>query len=571
MATTRINLQPALLDLCSLENSCPPASVTEGQKESTAAAFTARSRKVVPISTPLTSIKPGNYSQVIEKIKRILDSNSLPTVYRQHLVQPLYDKLISKEGKKWFENQLKDEEDRPLENVILAIFQNFSTPAEGGVSQENAAAAQEAISDLFQDFMQRKCHLVDRGKDCKTAPSPLPFWTQEDISTYPRIRESLDTAAITVNIVNVPARYATRSAIAWGTFGHEVSGHDILGQYPGALEELQEALKIELKNKKLDQFIPHWLKWMNEATSDVLSILHLGPAGAFSMIGFLKALGENRSFKLANISFLGDEHPVDLLRAFVVKAAVNLLPLTDRTMYTALIEQTLANDLKGINEIWLDSVNTQSPDIQAFFRCHLKKHPLDELSFKEIDNGIAALLHGSLGTNACINNLKNISRNQKTKLARSDERGSNTVSHDAFLIDKSRQSAELFAQVVMTTPLKALGGKSFSEIRAWKDKDEKIANTFRKILLLEDDIVDKYKEGCFGSHVVSAAIMESISDTSTNPMNQARLQSIFKRMISILNTLHKTNSEWTETDYIPQVPTTRRIGGRSIGGEEAFW
>lgn len=551
MATTRINLRPALEDLCSLENSCPPAAAPDDRRESAAAAFVRSSRKVVPISTSLTSIKPGNHSQVVDKIKRILDSDSLPTVYRHHLVKPLYDKLISREGKKWFEDQLKDKEDRPLENVILAIFQNFSIPPEGGIFQDNAAAAQEAISDLFQDFLQKKCRLVDRGKNCKTAPSPVPFWTQQDISTYANIPENLDTAAITVNIVNVPARYATRSALAWGILGHEVAGHDILGQYPGALEELQVALKLALKNKKLDKFIPNWLKWMNEATSDVMSVLHLGPAGAFSMIGFLKALGENRGFKLANISILGDEHPVDLLRAFVVQAAVNLLPLRDRATYTDLIEQTLTNDLKGIKDICLDSLDTQDVDVQSFFWRFLRKSRFDDvndiLSIEEVSQATDSMLKGNLGHQNSIPELiRRVQYKKELIPARSDERGAHTVSYEALPLDQGRQSAELFAQVVMTTPLKALGGKSFSQIRAWNDEDEKISTTFRKMLLLEKDIVEKYTEGCFGSHVVSAAIMESISDSPTSPLNQSRLQSIFKRMISILNTLHKSNSEWTE-------------------------
>jgi len=551
--TTKINLLPALQDLCSLEKSCPPAAASEDQRGSSAAAFAGRSRKVVPISTPLTSIKPGNYSQVIEKIKTILDSShSLPTVYRHHLVQPLFQKLVSTGGKNWFEDQLKDPKERPLENVILAIFQNFSKPTEGGVSQENAAAAQEAISDLFQDFQQKKCRLVDRGLNCKSIPSPIPFWTQEDISTYANIPENLGAAAITVNIVNVPARYATRSAIAWGTLGHEVAGHDILGLYPSALEELQGALKIALKDKKLDGFTPYWLKWMNEATSDVLSVLHLGPAGAFSMIGFLKALGKNRSFKLANISYLGDEHPVDLLRAFVVKGAVNLLQLTERPTYTNLIEQALADDLKGINEIWLDSLDTQPVDIQGLFWRVLRKTRFDdihdELSFKEVDKAVGLMLSGRLGDQYSIDRLVWLVKNRTAEIpARSDERGTDTISRESFSLDKCRQSAELFAQVIITTPLRALGGKSFGQIRAWNDEDEKISATFRKMLLLEKDIVEKYKEGCFGSHVVSAAIMESISESPASPLNQIRLQAIFKRMISILNTLHKSNSEWTET------------------------
>ena len=98
----------------------------------------------------------------------------------------------------------------------------------------------------------------------------------------------------------------------------------------------------------------------------------------------------------------------------------------------------------------------------------------------------------------------------------------------------------------MYTPLRALGGKSFGMIRSWSNLDEKICSVFRLLLPLEIGIVKTY-EDAFASQVVAAAIMESISETHTERLNEARLQKIFQRMVSTLQMFHINNPEWKAT------------------------
>jgi len=81
----------------------------------------------------------------------------------------------------------------------------------------------------------------------------------------------------------------------------------------------------------------------------------MGPAAAFSLIGFLRALGKKQGegFKLSHEGYAGDEHPVDLARGFLVAYAVQSIPNSrpaKASQYTQQLIQEVENDAKALKQ-----------------------------------------------------------------------------------------------------------------------------------------------------------------------------------------------------------------------------
>lgn len=263
-----------------------------------------------------------------------------------------------------------------------------------------------------------------------------------------------------------------------------------------------------------------------------MGVLHLGPAGAFSLIGFLRAKGRNPGFKLSDIGYLDDSygydpHPVDLIRAFVVQAAVELLSknkFTEASQYAVLLEQELAKDLRGTTRVLMDLFPANTEE---------EKKAVDRISWKSFGNSpfyrydtlslqeILTSPHRREFVQALSTVMPTGKRSLRDEYLQSIT-GKQWQAGGIFSIEECRNSARIFAEIVIHLPMIALGAKSFGMIRSWSNEDEKICKAFRALLPLEIELVETYKDR-FASQVVAAAVMESISETPTEKINPERL------------------------------------------------
>ncbi len=548
--SSTINMLPAIQQLCQLEDTCPLPDVPSGQEivspnQFSQAAYTgnlghtfATYDLITSQSFAINSLLPQDYENLVHKIKSIWHSHLFSKIYCERLIRPLYQRLTQTDGRTWFEEQLASiERKKALEAIIKSIIQNFSNPPEGAIQRGAIEAVQEVTNDLYQTFQQKKCQ-TDGTVTCKAIPSPLPYWSNTDLSTYPNTSAILGNLE-GVGIVNVPKKYASRGVLAWGCLGHEVAGHDILDAYRGAQEELKVIITERMRSSDLEIIAPYWLLWLNEAASDVMGVLHMGPAGAFSLIGFLRAIHRNSDFKLSDVGYLDDPHPVDLIRGFVVQAAVDLLSrnqFTEASQYASLIKQELTKDLQGTSRIFVDLHPIETPEEGQF----MSRVGNDLRSFSYNTSSLDQKLIGPLRSEfiKALRPAMPVIRHM-----RAEQIDVKIYSGIWLSLDLCQESARLFAEIVMYTPLRALGGKSFGMIRSWSNLDEKVCSVFRLLLPLEIGIVKTY-EDTFASQVVAAAIMESISETHTERLNEARLQKIFQRMVSTLQMFHINNPEW---------------------------
>ena len=559
LSTMTINMLPVMRELFQLQQSSsyPISSdnashfgISSLSLSATGSSYSYSSNRTSPslAFTPLTSL---NYSALVQKVRAILDSGHTPEAYTDKLIRPFYNKLVLMQAT-GFASQLRGPNKAPIESIAHAILQNFGDTTGEKVPRKNTEAIREVISDLYQKFLHTTCSHTPSAP-CLQGPSPVPNWSQEDLSTYPQ--KTLGSFGVGVSTVNIPFRYATKSAITWGCLGHEVAGHDILGAYPNARNELQRSVTAALRNNQLSDTAFYWSNWFDETASDVLGVLNMGPAAAFSLIAFLRSLGAQNEddFKLSARGYINDEHPIDLLRGFLVAYVVQAMPV-DRfskgAEYAQLVMREVEKDATGINNLKFNTIVLgELNHLKDLLGDFLKKQRLQleyPSSWDEPMQTAIALINNEKLKDPFTKFLASEGLPQTRKSARLTENiHKMSMLHIPLVLDDFKRSAKIVAQTIMNQPLQALGGLSLSNIRCWNNGDEKIQVAFKKVLSGIEKI-GNYSEGYFAAHVVSAAVIESISDTRSTPITQEKLEKVFGRMVSVLQSMHTTNPEWQQ-------------------------
>jgi len=104
------------------------------------------------------------------------------------------------------------------------------------------------------------------------------------------------------------------------------------------------------------------------------------------------------------------------------------------------------------------------------------------------------------------------------------------------------QSAELTADLIINSKLKALDGHSLKEIQDWTDQDQNIVEEIAGLFRDGKDLSDDFRNnGYYAAHVVAAAIQEALK------ADAAPVQTYFDRMVDFLNTMYEFDNVWTDT------------------------
>ncbi|CAM0117262.1 hypothetical protein [Rhabdochlamydiaceae symbiont of Dictyostelium giganteum] len=482
--------------------------------------------------------------QSIQKVMHpIVYSDGIPPLYRELLINPFYQEI---------EKGIMSYSNAHLAEVICtAIQQNFALQKEITSLNQSLKALREVVSDLYKKF------IVDAdGASCvnkKGKASPVAYWSEECLSTYAYHPGAPFFPGVKVGIVNVPKRYAEGSAIAWGCLGHEVAGHDILATYPGSRKELEEKIRQNLINQNLSLTLEHWENRVEETAADILGVLNMGPAAAFSLIAFLRILRSTPSQTLIAEVYLKDKHPADLARGFLLANAVSFMHskgFTKGKNYGSLLFQELERDCQFVTEFKVNQINMGTrAEMRAYFKefCAQQRINLRLPFYYTAFQSAHSLLNDSHHKEKFTEFLLKKQIPQTLKEAKNAPNiHSMTMKYTSISIQEMKRSAEVVAYTIMNSKLQALQGRSLADIRCWSDTDEKNYEVFRSLLRIEEafDPVKKYKEGFFAAHVVSAAVMESILEEESNPLTAQKIKHTFSRMLTILQTMHQTNNEW---------------------------
>lgn len=246
-------------------------------------------------------------------------------------------------------------------------------------------ALQEVISDLFQRFTETRFCSREAPKTASNLVPPLCIWNTdlggEPYYVYPAA-ENMDRYKLKAAVVSLPAYLMKGGVAAWGALGHEVVGHEILHSHEGLMEELKDKLINDLTNfgenqnhssKDIKWAVKYWSKRVDETASDVLGILHLGPAAALGMLAYFRSF--NSDHKMRTTAEDEDEHPLDLLRGYLAVEVLRLLNFSQSRHWANALESELEKDRdpnlridRSIPAVQIEGWKISIPGIRSYIK-----------------------------------------------------------------------------------------------------------------------------------------------------------------------------------------------------------
>lgn len=309
-----------------------------------------RSAMASDVSCPDFNVYVKNYDKLLADLKEAI--KVLPKVYQDSLGLPFIQFLTQMgegEFNKIFTSRYitRDEEfyKEIIPDVVLALLLHSQRYAEG-----SSNALQELISDLYDSFLSEEDRVGKQTGSPINPPdletlAPLIKWGNPDNGpyTWPANATGSMDAKIKVAVVNLPQMFTKQGVLAWSSLGHETGGHDILHADVGMLQELAGKVRAAITPKFGAQQANLWASWIDEAASDVLGLLHLGPAAGIGLIGFFRGLSQDG--RLRSVGSSSDPHPIDVLRGFMAAEVVRNLNFGQAAEWAQIIENESAKDL----------------------------------------------------------------------------------------------------------------------------------------------------------------------------------------------------------------------------------
>lgn len=267
---------------------------------------------------------PQTFAALRARLERA--SAKLPPVYREAVADPLMREL-DRLGARGFARILAEDPERVGEaRLLLDVAQAVLQRGEGYQARATAAF-QEVVSDLYEGFLSAEDRRGVKPPDRGVVP-PLVRWGSASDGPYTWPVTATGSIDVKAAVVSLPVVNAAGGLLAWPAIAHETAGHDILAADVGLRNELQRAVRERLLAEKTSLAVAdYWAARIDEAASDVLGVLNMGPAAAVGLVGYFRGL--NGAWRgtpsLRNVGRSEDPHPADIARAYLAAETVRLL------------------------------------------------------------------------------------------------------------------------------------------------------------------------------------------------------------------------------------------------------
>ncbi len=123
--------------------------------------------------------------------------------------------------------------------------------------------------------------------------------------------------------------------------------------------------------------------------------------------------------------------------------------------------------------------------------------------------------------------------------------------------EDAKKSAKIVASTIVKTKMNALENTPLIRIQNWRNRDEKIVKTLRSLITTAGQLPQGFAKGTYAAHVVSAAVMESISGDADIPLT-------FDRMLGMLKTMHDGNPSWGPLYIVHGGDMVRRLAYQGL-------
>ncbi|MGH9721588.1 MAG: hypothetical protein ACRD8O_15375 [Bryobacteraceae bacterium] len=292
-------------------------------------------------------VDPLQYAALIERLEAA--RQELPPLYIDALFEP-YLAALQRLGQAGFTNILtRDPKREGLARIMLDIAQAVLQNGEEFAKRAGEGFS-EIVGDLYDGFLSAEDRRGVEPPD-ESVVAPMVKFGRPEVGPYTLPVDATSVFGVHCGILNLPPANARRGLLAWAALGHETAGHDILHADAGLRREAADAVEAALTRASVSPDLPgYWVERIDEAASDVLGVLNMGPAAGVALVGYFRGL--NAAFtgvaKLRSEGPADDPHPADVLRGFLAAAAVRLLTFSSAPAWSKAIDTETQNDANNI-------------------------------------------------------------------------------------------------------------------------------------------------------------------------------------------------------------------------------
>jgi len=287
--------------------------------------------------------EPTDYADLTRRLAAA--RSKLPPLYRTTAADPFIAALADLGAGKFAQLLATDPKRERTAGLMLDIAQAILQNGEG-YEAKATDAFQEIISDLYDGFLSAEDRRGVKEPDYEKI-APLVKWGNPGFGPYTWPVDATKSFGLGVGIVNLPPANARHGLCAYAALGHETGGHDILHADEGLLRELGQRVRAAVVAAKLGPDLgAYWSSRIDEAASDVLGVLNLGPAAAVGLIAYFRGIRAafGGGAALASDGAATDPHPADIVRGWLAAETVRLLEFTDAAAWAEAIAKETDKD-----------------------------------------------------------------------------------------------------------------------------------------------------------------------------------------------------------------------------------
>ncbi|MBI5070445.1 MAG: hypothetical protein HZB56_19610 [Deltaproteobacteria bacterium] len=263
----------------------------------------------------------------------------LPRAYRRGVLEPLLRRL-DELGPGGLRRLLED----PGEPHLAACLLDLATAVQQARRRPETRALQEVVGDLYDGFLSAEARDGVKAPPGGTLP-PLVKWGRPDLGPYTWPVTWTRRLGARAGVVGFPPAAARRGLLLWAALAHETAGHDLLAAEEELRPELGRVAGRALGRRGAGGY---WADRIDEAASDVLGILNMGPVAALAMVLHLRAVraAAGGPARLRGQGPAREHHPAEAARGYLGAAVVRRLRFPGAGAWAAAIEREVDRDVR---------------------------------------------------------------------------------------------------------------------------------------------------------------------------------------------------------------------------------
>lgn len=265
----------------------------------------------------------------------------LPGAYRRAVLEPLLARLDAL-GPAGLRRLLRSPNDRHLAGCLL----DLAAAAQQARRRPETRALQEVVGDLYDGFLAAGARDGVEPPEGGTLP-PLVKWGRPELGPYTWPVTWTRRLGARAGVVGFPPAAARRGLLLWAALAHETVGHDLLAADEGLRPQLARVARRALGRRGAGDY---WAQRIDEAASDVLGILNMGPVAALAIVVHLRALraAAGGPARLRGQGPAREPHPAEAARGYLGAAVVRRLRFPGAGAWAAAIEREVDGDVRAL-------------------------------------------------------------------------------------------------------------------------------------------------------------------------------------------------------------------------------